>query len=91
MCMGQQDVSASSEDGETLGTGICLYGRSVGATWNGLVYWSNGDFERWLKWALDLGHLSLWELCEGNLEGGLRCWGPWSIGRKGSGDGLLFP
>jgi hypothetical protein len=35
--------------------------------------------------------LSLWELCEGNLEGGLLCWGPWRIGRKGSGDGHLCP
>jgi len=42
--------------------------------WRGLWRWS----------------LSLWELCEGNLEGGLPCWGPWSIGRKGPGDGHLF-
>jgi hypothetical protein len=35
--------------------------------------------------------LSLWELCEENLEGGLPCWGPWRIGRNGSGDGRLFP
>jgi hypothetical protein len=33
-----------------------------------------------------VGHLSLWELCEGNLDGGLPCWGPWRIGRKVSGD-----
>jgi len=32
-----------------------------------------------------------WELCEGSLEGGHPCWGPWRIGRKGSGDGQLFP
>jgi hypothetical protein len=36
--------------------------------------------------AHECGH-SLWELCEGNLEGGLPCWGPWRIGRKGPGDG----
>ena len=35
--------------------------------------------------------LSLWELCEGNLEGELPCWGPWRICRKGSGDEHLFP
>jgi len=54
---------------------------------------SIGDFERWLKEALEVEHLSLslWELCEGNLEGGLPCWGPWWIGRKGSGDENLFP
>jgi hypothetical protein len=33
------------------------------------------DFERWLKGALEVGHLSLWELCEVNLKGGLPCWG----------------
>jgi hypothetical protein len=27
--------------------------------------------ERWLKGALEVERLSLWELCEGNLEGGL--------------------
>jgi hypothetical protein len=31
---------------------------------------STGDFERWLQGALKVGHLSLWELCEGNLERG---------------------
>jgi hypothetical protein len=25
-----------------------------------------------------------WELCEGNQEGGLPCWGPWRIGRWAS-------
>ena len=37
---------------------------------------SNGDFERWLKGALEVERLCLWELCEGNLEGELPCWGP---------------
>jgi len=32
--------------------------------------------QRWLKEALEMGHLSLWVLCEGNLEGGLLYWGP---------------
>jgi len=50
-----------------------------------------GDFERWLKGALEVEQLSQWELCEGNLKGGLPCWGPSRIGRKGSGDGHLFP
>jgi hypothetical protein len=35
-----------------------------------------GTFEIWLKGALGVECLSLWELCEGNLEGGLPCWGP---------------
>jgi len=52
---------------------------------------STGDFERWLKGALEVRHFSLWELCEENLEGGLLCWEPWRIGRKGSGNGHLFP
>jgi len=37
------------------------------------------------------GGASLWELCEGNPEGGLPCWGNWWIGRKDSGDGHLSP
>jgi hypothetical protein len=52
---------------------------------------STGDFVRWLKEALELERLSLWELGEGNLEGGLPCWRPCRIGRKGSEDGHLFP
>jgi len=54
---------------------------------------STGDFERWLKEALEVGHLSLslWELCKGNLEGGLPCWAPRKTGRKGSGNEHLFP
>jgi hypothetical protein len=34
------------------------------------------DFERWMKEALEVERLSLRELCEGNLEGGLLYWGP---------------
>jgi len=34
-----------------------------------------GDFKAWMEGS---GHksLSLWELCDGNLEGGLLYWGP---------------
>jgi len=44
-------------------------------TCSGLIY--QGLWRR-LKEALEVEHLSLspWELCEGNLEGGLPCWGP---------------
>jgi hypothetical protein len=52
---------------------------------------STRDFEIRLKGYLEVEQLSLWELCEGNLEGGLPSWGPWRIGRKGSGDRHLFP
>jgi hypothetical protein len=45
-----------------------------------------GDLEIWLKGAPGAECLSLWELCEGNLGGGLICWGPLGIGRKGSED-----
>jgi len=72
---------------KALGTGIFLQGGSVGQPGVGS---STGDFDRWLKGALEVGHFTLWELCEGNLEGGLPCWGPWSIGSKGSGDGIYF-
>jgi hypothetical protein len=47
--------------------GISLYGGSVGQPG---VDSSTGDFERWLKGALGVGHLSPLELSEGNLEGG---------------------
>jgi hypothetical protein len=43
-----------------------------------------------VRGAVGVECLSLWELCEGNLEGGLPCWGTLGIGRKGSGDGHLF-
>jgi hypothetical protein len=63
----------------------------VGAQ-SGKLEWVHlqGTFERWLKGALDVGHLPLWELCEGKQEGGFPCRGPWRIGRKRSGDGHLF-
>jgi hypothetical protein len=67
--------------------GISLYGGSVGQPGVSL---STGDFERWLKEALEVRHLSVWELRGENLEGGLPCWGPWRIGGKGSVDGHLF-
>jgi len=53
--------------------GISLYGSSAGQPGVGS---STGDSERWLKEALEVDHLSLWELCEENLGGGLPCWGP---------------
>jgi hypothetical protein len=43
---------------------------------------STGDLERSLKGTLELGRLSLyWSSMKGT----------WRIGRKGSGDGRLFP
>jgi hypothetical protein len=53
--------------------GASLYGGSVGQPGVGS---STGDLEIWLKGALVVECLSLWELCEENLEGGLPCWGP---------------
>jgi len=47
--------------------GIPLYGGSVGQPG---VDSSTGHLEIWLKGALEVGCLSLWELCEGNLEEG---------------------
>jgi hypothetical protein len=46
----------------------CLHGGPVGQPGVGS---STGDVERWLKGALEVECLSLWELCEGDLEGGL--------------------
>jgi len=71
-----------------LGTCVSLLGGSVGQPGVGS---STGDFKRLLKGSLEVECLCLWELCEGNLEGGLPCWGPCKIGRKGSGDRRLFP
>jgi hypothetical protein len=66
---------------KALETDISLHGGSVGQP---LVGSSTGDFERWLKVVLEVRRLSLWELGEGNLEGGLPCCGPWRLSRKGS-------
>jgi len=52
---------------------ISPHGGSAGQTGVGS---STRVFEIRLKGALDVECLSLWELCEGNLEGGLPCWGP---------------
>jgi hypothetical protein len=48
-----------------LGMGISPHGGSVGQPG---VSSSTGDFDIWLKGALGVERLSLWELCEGNLE-----------------------
>jgi len=72
---------------KALETGISLHEYSDGQPGVDL---STGDLERWLKGALEFGRLSLWELCEGNPEVGLPCWGPWRIGRKFFGDERLF-
>jgi hypothetical protein len=52
--------------------GISLHGGSAGQLGVGS---STRDFEIWLKVAPEVECLSV-EFCEGNLEGGLRCWGP---------------
>ena len=57
------------------------YSASWGLSW---VTWS-GLTDRGLWFMVERGSggvapLSLWELCEGNLEGGLPCWGPWRLG-----------
>jgi len=41
--------------------------------------------------ALEMKHLSLWELCEGNLEGGSFTGDPEGYVEEGSGDGHLSP
>ena len=56
---------------KALETGISLHGDSVGQPGMGS---STSDFERWLKRSLEVQHLSLGELCEGNLEGVLPRW-----------------
>jgi len=53
--------------------GISSHGGSVGQP---VVGSYTGDFEIWLRRALGVQSLSMWELCEGDLEGGIPCWGP---------------
>jgi hypothetical protein len=84
---------ARAPDGDerkALRTDICLHGGSAGQTG---VDSSTRDFDIWLKDALEVESFSVWELFEGNLEGGVPCWGPRRIctSRKGSGDWHLFP
>jgi hypothetical protein len=62
-----------SYERKALGMSISSHGGSAGQPGVGS---STGDFEIWLKGALGVERLSLWELCEGNLEGGLPCCGP---------------
>ena len=54
---------------KALWMGISPHGGSVGQPGVGS---STGDFEIWLKGALGVEWLSLWGLCEGNLEGELQ-------------------
>jgi len=50
------------------------WGPPLGSLEGGLF---TGDFERWMKEGFENGgSLSLWELDEGSLEGGLLYWGP---------------
>ena len=58
-------------------------------TWKGISFME--VFERWLKVTIEVGRLSLWELCERNLDGGLPGWVTWWISRRVSGEGHLFP
>jgi len=91
---GSRDEASLSEEALLLGTlgyerkaprmSISLHGGSAVQPGVGP---STGDIERWLKVALEVGRFSLWEFCEGNVEGGLPCKEPWRIGRKGSVEG----
>ena len=58
---------------KALEMGISILGGSAGQPGVGS---STKNFEICLKGALEVECLSLWELCEGNLEGGLPCRGP---------------
>jgi len=50
---------------KALRKGISQHEGSAGQPGVGL---STGEFEMWLKGSLEVERLSLWELCEGNLE-----------------------
>jgi hypothetical protein len=55
---------------KALGMDISLYGGSLGQPGGGS---STGDIKIFLKGALEVKRLSLWEFREGNLEVGLLC------------------
>ena len=65
-----------SFSGASEGYGRKALGMDRGSVGQPVVSPSTGDLEIWLKGALEVECLSLWELCEENLEGGLPCWGP---------------
>jgi hypothetical protein len=66
-------VAPEGYERKALGMGNSPYGGSDGQPGVGS---STGDYEIWLKGALGVVRLSLWDLCEGNPEGELPCWGP---------------
>jgi hypothetical protein len=49
------------------------------------------DFERWMTGALEVEHLSLEELCEGNLEGDFFTGDSGGCVKEGYGDRHLSP
>jgi len=51
---------------------------------------SAGDFERWMKGAPGLGHISLKRLTAKGLEGGFLYWGPWVMKGRLWGRASLF-
>jgi len=67
--------------------GISLHGGSGGQPGVGS---STRDFEIWLKGDLEVECLSLWELCEGNLEGGLPSGDPKGYVEKALEMGISF-
>jgi len=70
-----------------LGMGIPLYGCSGGQPG---VDSSTEHFEIWLKGGLEVGCFSLWELCEGNLEGRLLPGDPEGYVEKALETGIFF-
>jgi hypothetical protein len=72
---------------KALEMGIFLHGGSVGQPGVGS---STRDFERWLKGALGMGHLSLKRLTAKGLERGLLYWGPWVMKGRLWGRASLF-
>ena len=67
--------------------GIPLYGGSVGQPGVGS---STGDFDLWLKGALEVWRLSLWELCEGNRREGFLAGDPEGYAEKALETGISF-
>jgi len=60
---------------EHSGTGVSPYRGPIGGC--GEEGQSTGNFERWMRGALGMGHLSLKRLNEEGLEGGILNWVSW--------------
>jgi len=73
---------------EASGSGVSQYSGSIGGHGEGGP--SAGNFEKWMKGSLGMGHLSLKRLTAEGREGGLLYWVTWVMKRSLWGQASLF-